>query len=390
MAKLKAGDRVLIHTASGGVGLAAIQLAQAAGLEVFATASSPKQAYLRSLKIEHVFDSRTADFGPEIIEATGGTGVHMVLNSLTGPGFIEASLSCLAVGGSFVEMGRRDIWSSEEMAAARPDVSYEILELDWLKMNEPARPGAVLRNVMKRIMHGTLKPLAHTRWPITEAGAAMELMRSARHIGKNVLVMPPMGSGQLRPDRTYLVTGGLGGIGVVVAEWLADRGAGVIVLNGRRPPDPTTSKAIEALRQRGTDVRVELADVTHPTAVDAMLARMGAEMPPLAGVIHSVGVLSDGALGNQTWERFEQVLWPKVLGAWHLHRATSNCDLDLFVLFSSITGILGKSGQANHAAANAFLDQLAAYRRSLGLPGQAIAWGSLVGSGRGRRAARKD
>ena len=167
----------------------------------------------------------------------------MVLNSLTGPGFIEASLSCLADGGSFVEMGRRDIWSAEEMSASRPDVSYSILELDWLKMNEPARPGAVLRDVMERITAGVLKPLAHTRWPITEAGAAMDFMRSARHIGKNVLVMPPMAGGRLRPDRTYLVTGGLGGIGTVVAEWLADHGAGVIVLNGppaARPRRPWT------------------------------------------------------------------------------------------------------------------------------------------------------
>ena len=381
MEKLKAGDRVLIHTASGGVGLAAVQLAQAAGLEVFATASSPKQAYLRSLGIEHVFDSRTAGFGLEILEVTGGAGVNMVLNSLTGPGFIEASLSCLAVGGSFVEMGRRDIWSAEEMAASRPDVSYSILELDWLKVNEPAVPGAVLRDVMKGMTTGALKPLAHTRWPIAEAGAAMDFMRSARHIGKNVLALPPMAGGRLRPDRTYLVTGGLGGIGIVVAEWLADHGAGVIVLNGRRPPDPEAVEAIEALRRQGSDIRVELADMTDPAAIDAMLARMNAEMPPLAGLFHSVGVLSDGALGNQTWERFEQVLWPKVLGAWHLHKATLDQDLDLFVLFSSITGILGNPGQGNHAAANAYLDQLAAYRRSLGLPGQAIAWGAWSGLG---------
>ena len=376
MAGLKAGARVLIHTASGGVGLAAVQLAQAAGWEVFATASAPKQAYLRSVGIEHVFDSRTTDFGREVLDATGGEGVDMVLNSLTGPGFIEAGISCLGAGGSFVEMGRRDIWSAEEMAASRPDVSYSILELDWLKKNEPAHPGAVLREVMERITTGALAPLAHTRWPITEAPAAMDFMRSARHIGKNVLAMPPLAGGRLRPDGTYLVTGGLGGIGIEVAEWLAGHGAGVIVLNGRRAPDPAARRAIEALERQGADVRVELADVTQASAVDEMLARLDAEAPPLAGVIHSVGVLSDGALGNQTWERFERVLWPKVLGAWHLHRATADRHLDLFVLFSSITGVLGKSGQANHAAANTFLDQLAAYRRSLGLSGQAIAWGA--------------
>ena len=376
MARLRAGDRVLVHTASGGVGLAAIQLAQAAGAEVFATASAPKQAYLRSLGIAHVFDSRTSDFGQDVVEATGGAGVDMVLNSLTGPGFVEANLACLAPGGRFIELGRRDIWSREAMSEARPDVDYSVLELDALKQYEPERPGVVLRSVMERLSTGELTPLAHTWWPMAEVAAAMEFMRSVRHIGKNVIAMPPLADGRLRADRTYLVTGGLGGIGCLVAQWLADRGAGVMVLNGRRPPDSDAEEAIESLRQRGADVRVQLADMTDPAAIDAMLARLDADMPPLAGVIRSVGVLSDGSLVNQTWERFERVLWPKVLAAWHLHRATLDRDLDLFVLFSSVTGVLGKSGQGNHASANAFLDQLAAYRRTLGLPGQAIAWGA--------------
>ena len=381
MAGLKAGDSVLIHTASGGVGLAAVQLAQAAGAEVFATASAPKQAFLRSVGIAHVFDSRTTDFGNQVLEATGGAGVDVVLNSLTGPGFIEASLSCLAQGGRFVEMGRRDIWSEEDMSEARPDVAYSILALDELKRHEPEQPGAALRGLMERMSAGELAPLVHTRWPIAEARAAMKFMRSARHVGKIVLVMPPLVGGGLRADRTYLVTGGMGGIGCVVAGWLADNGAGAIVLNGRRPPDRAAEEAIEALRERGANVRVELADMTDAAAVDDMLARMDASLPPLAGVVHSVGVLSDGALGNQTWDRFEAVLWPKILGAWHLHRATVDRDLDLFVLFSSVTGVLGNAGQGNHAAANAFLDQLAGYRRALGLPGQAIAWGAWSGLG---------
>ena len=376
MSGMQAGDRVLIHTASGGVGLAAIQLAQAAGAEVFATASAPKQAYLRSLGIRHVYDSRTTDFCRQILEDTQGAGVTVVLNSLTGPGFIEANLECLAADGRFVEMGRRDIWTAEEMASERPDVAYSVLEVDALKRQDPATAGASLRRVMARVSTEELRPLVHTRWPISEISAAMEFMRSTRHIGKNVIAMPPLAQGRLRADRTYLVTGGLGGIGIVVASWLAERGAGVIVLNGRRPPDTEAEEAIDSLRLQGADVRVELADMTDSVAVDAMLERIHVNLPPLAGVIHSVGVLSDGALGNQTWERFEEVLWPKILGAWQLHQATVNLDLDLFVLFSSAVGVMGNSGQGNHAAANAFLDQLAGYRRSLGLPGQAIAWGA--------------
>ena len=143
MSGLRAGDRVLVHTASGGVGLAAVQLVQAAGAEVFATASAPKQAYLHSLGIAHVYDSRTTDFGRRILEDTQGAGVTVVLNSLTGPGYIEASLSCLAANGRFVEMGRRDIWTAAEMAAARPDVAYSVLEVDALKRQDPATAGAV-------------------------------------------------------------------------------------------------------------------------------------------------------------------------------------------------------------------------------------------------------
>ena len=376
LAGLKAGDRVLIHAGAGGVGLAAIQLAQVADAEVFATASSPKQAYLRSLGVEHVFDSRSTAFGQEILDATDGAGVDVVLNSLTGEGFIEASLACLAEGGRFVELARRDILSEDEMAALRPDVAYSILDLYTLKKQDPARPGAALREVLDRIAAGELAPLRHTRWPLAETSAAMGYMRAARHIGKIVLTTSTLETGQLRQDRTYLVTGGLGGIGCALAGWLAEHGAGTIVLNGRRPPDAVSEKAIGALRARGFRIEVELADVTDTDALDAMLARMDGTLPPLAGVIHSVGVLSDAALGNQTWESFETVLWPKMLGAWHLHRSTVDRDLDMFVLFSSVAGILGNPGQANHAAANAFLDQLAAHRRALGLPGQAIAWGA--------------
>ncbi len=380
-AELQAGERVLIHAGAGGVGLAAIQLAQAAGAEVFATASAPKQAYLRSLGVRHVFDSRSTAFGREVLDATGGAGVDVVLNSLTGEGFIDASLSCLARGGRFVELARVDILSEEEMAAARPDAAYTILKLDVLKEHHPAVPGDALRRVMARLAAGEVRPLVYSRWPLTEAGPAMDFMRAARHLGKIVLAASPLERGRLRAGRTFLVTGGLGGIGCAVAGWLADRGAEAIVLNGRRAPTPDAEETIAALRDRGVTVRVELADVTDAEAVDAMLARIDRDLPPLGGVIHSVGVLADAALGNQNWETFAQVLWPKMLGAWHLHRATEQRELELFLLFSSIVGTMGNAGQANHAAANAFLDQLAAHRRARGLPGQAIAWGAWSGLG---------
>ena len=385
---LDADDRVLIHAGAGGVGLAAIQLAQAAGAEVFTTASAPKREYLRLLGVKHVFDSRQTDFGEEILEATDGAGVTVVLNSLTSEGFIDASLACLAQGGRFVELARRDILSPEEMAEVRPDVAYDILELDVLKKTDPEWVGRVLRDVMERVSTAELTPIVHSRWPLAEAGAALMFMRSARHLGKIVVTTQPLVSGRLKQDRTYLVTGGLGGIGLAVAEWLVEHGAGTIVLNGRRPPNEEATEMIRELEERGVTIRVELADVSDSEALDDMLARVDQELPALAGVIHSVGVLSDGALTNQSWDRFEIVLWPKVLGAWHLHRATADRDLDLFILFSSRVGVMGNPGQTNHAAANAFLDQLAGHRRALGLPGQAIAWGAW--SEIGEAAEQKD
>ncbi|MDE2921644.1 MAG: SDR family NAD(P)-dependent oxidoreductase [Acidobacteriota bacterium] len=380
-AELQAGERVLIHAGAGGVGLAAIQLAQAAGAEVFATASAAKQSFLRSLGVAHVFDSRETAFGDEILRATDGDGVHVVLNSLTSEGFIEASLACLGTGGRFVEIGKRGIWSQREMSASRPDVAYSVLDVDELKRTDPVRAGASLTRIMDRLAAGELSPLPHTVWPLCEMESAMDAMRAARHIGKNVLRMPPLAGGDLRPDRAYLVTGGLGGIGCAVARWLAEQGAGTVVLNGRREPDPEAEAVIRELREAGANVQVEIADVTDFAAVDALLARIDEGAKSLGGVIHSVGVLSDGVIENQTWDRFEQVLWPKVLGAWHLHQATRTRDLDLFVLFSSGIGVVGNPGQSNHSAANAFLDQLAAHRRGLGLPGQSIAWGAWSGIG---------
>ncbi len=247
-----------------------------------------------------------------------------------------------------------------------PDLLPRMIDLD------PAEP-----DILPGLVNELLRPDSENLIALRAGGRRVaRLARSGRQTPLDELQM-----NRVRDDRTYLVSGGLGGIGRAVAGWLADQGAGAIVLNGRRPPDSETEEAIATLRQSGATVQVELADVTDEAAVQEMLARTDAALPPLGGVIHSVGALSDGALTGQTWERFEQVMWPKILGAWRLHRATEKRDLDLFVLFSSLSGIRGNPGQGNHAAANTFLDQLAAHRRSLGLPGQAIQWGAWTGVG---------
>ena len=227
-------------------------------------------------------------------------------------------------------------------------------------------------------------------WPDGETrtawrGGGRRVARLVRLPGKTSLD----GVRRVRADRSYLVTGGFGALGLKVAGWLADSGAGAVVLNGRRPPEADAEAAVAALRERGVEVRTEICDVTDGEAVEALLSRVDADLPPLGGLFHSAGVLSDGVLENLDWGRFEEVMWPKVLGAWHLHRATADRELDLFVLFSSAAGVLGNAGQASYAAANAFLDQLARHRRSLGLAGQAIAWGAWSGAGMAEEARER-
>ena len=213
-------------------------------------------------------------------------------------------------------------------------------------------------------------------------GGERRAVRLVRHVDAGA------DAGEFDFGGTWLITGGLGGLGLAVAEWLVDRGAGTVVLNGRREPDGTRLAAIEALRAHGADIRVELADVADAAAVDSLLGRLARSLPPLAGIVHAAGTLADAALPNQSRERIERVMAAKVRGAWNLHRATSEMPLKAFVLFSSLAGVLGSGGQLNYATANAFLDQLARHRRFLGLAGQSIAWGAW--SSGGMAAERED
>ncbi len=378
MAGLKGGERVLVHAAAGGVGQAAVRLARQIGAETLATASAGKRDLVRSLGVAHVFDSRCPGFGEGILQATSGAGVDVVLNCLTGDGFIESSLASLAPGGRFVEISKRGIWSTAEMAEARPDVTYHVLALDELLRTDSAAVGNTFRGLMERHGSSGIAPLPFRAWPMAEAGAAMSRMRRGEHVGKLVLTAPAAD----RLAGTWLITGGLGGLGLAVADWLADRGAEAVVLNGRSEPDGAQEAAVTELRNRGIEVRVELADVSDGTAVEAMLERTVATLPALTGIVHAAGTLSDGALSNLSHERFREVTAAKVRGAWNLHRLTVGMKLDRFVLFSSLAGVTGNAGQANHAAANSFLDQLARHRRAMGLPGQAIAWGAWLGIGK--------
>ncbi len=379
-AKVGPGDRVLIHAASGGVGLAAIQLAQQRGATVFATASTYKRATLRKMGVEHVYDSRSTDFADQILADTGGAGVDVVLNSLTNEGFIAATVRATAQGGRFAEIAKRDIWTPEQMAAARPDIDYEIVALDGTIEREPERVGKLLAELADSMASGELAPLAVEVYPLTEAKTAFRRMQQARHIGKIVLQMPkPL---QPRGDRSYLITGGLGALGLHTAAHLAQLGAGDIVLTSRRMPDADAQRAIDDITERyRCRIHTFAADVGDESQIGELLERIRAELPPLAGVAHLAGVLDDALLSQQSLERFRTTLSPKALGAWHLHRLTKNDDLEFFIVYSSAASVLGSPGQANYATANALLDGLVAEREAQGLPATSINWGPWAKGG---------
>ncbi|MHA3024420.1 type I polyketide synthase [Mycobacterium sp. BMJ-28] len=373
-AKLKPGDKVLIHAASGGVGLAAVQMARAHGAVVFATASKFKRATLREMGVQYVYDSRTTDFADQILADTDGAGVDVVLNSLTNDGFIEATVRATAKGGRFAEIAKRDIWTAEQMGALRPDIDYEIVALDVTMMTDPDHIQRLMAEVSDGLANGEWTPVPAEVYPLTEARTAFRRMQQARHIGKIVVQMPkPL---QPHGDRSYLVTGGLGALGLHTASYLAQLGAGDIVLTSRRVPDAEAQHVIDTITERyHCRIHVFSADVGDESDVAGLLAKVRAELPPLAGVAHLAGVLDDALVPQQDLDRFRATLAPKAYGAHHLHRLTKDDDLDFFIVYSSASAVLGSPSQANYATANALLDGLVAQRRANGLPATAINFG---------------
>ena len=292
----------------------------------------------------------------------------MVLNSLTNEGFLEATVRATAQNGRFAEIAKRDIWTPEQMAAARPDIAYEIVALDVTTLQNPEHIKRLLTEVSDGMASGEWTPLPAEIYPLTEARAAFRRMQQARHIGKIVLQIPnPL---QPRADRSYLITGGLGAIGLHTASYLAQLGAGDIVLTSRRAPDADAQRVIEEITERyRCRIHTFAADVGDESEVAKLLDRIRAELPPLAGVAHLAGVLDDALLSQQSLERFRTTLAPKAFGACHLDRLTKDDDLDFFIVSSSVSSMFGSPGQANYATANALLDGLVARPKGAGLAG---------------------
>jgi len=395
-ATMKAGDRVLIHAAAGGVGLAALQLAQRAKAEVIATAGSPrKRAYLRRLGVKHVFDSRSLDFADGVMDCTAGRGVDIVLNCLARE-FIPRSIDVLAPNGRFVELGKTGVWSDEQVHSYRPDVENHIIVLDRMVQTDPQIVHDLLQEVMHLLDKREIHPLPLRAFSITEAPDAFRYMAHARQIGKIVVSQqdsPPPTDGSFRPDATYLITGGLRGLGPAVAAWMVAHGARHLVLMGRRAPSETVAAQLEKLRATGAEVRVVQGDVSSATDIANLVSTIAAQMPLLRGIMHSAGVLDDGVLGLQTWARFEKVFGPKIIGTKLLYDATAALPLDFFALYSSMAALVGPPSQANHAAANAFMDSFAHAARARGRRITSINWGpwSEIGAAQelGAEALRK-
>ena len=364
LAGVRPGERVLVHSAAGGTGMAAVQLARHFGAEVFGTASSGKWS-ATTLDDAHLASSRDLDFEEKIRAATGGRGVDVVLNSLTGD-FIDASLRLLPRGGRFVEMGKAEVRDPAAVATGHPGVTYRAFEL--LEAG-PDRIGQMLGELLDLFERGALRPLPITSWHASQATDAFRFLRQARHTGKLVFRLPP----PLNPDGTVLITGGTGMLGRLVARHLVTRyRVRHLLLTSHSGRDGDA--IVDELTALGASVRTVTCDVSDRDALRELLAGAGGEHP-LTAVVHAAGALADGVIGSLTAEQIDRVMAPKSDAALYLHELTKDLDLSAFVLFSSAAATLGGAGQGSYAAANALLDALATHRRANGLPATSLAWG---------------
>ncbi len=389
LARLQPGERVLIHGAAGGVGLAAIALAHQLGAEVFATAGTPeKREVLAMMGVEHIHDSRSLDFADEILRDMGGAGVDVVLNSLAGEA-INRNLKVLKPFGRFLELGKRDFVENTRVGLRpfRNNLSYFGIDADQLMSVRPDLAARVFGELMTWMESHAIGPLPHRRFAADRVVEAFRYMQQSRQIGKIVVSLDPpprlpapqtSGAFAVRSEAAYLVTGGLSGFGLATARWLLERGAGEVVLVGRRGPQtPELEARLASLEEWRDRVTVQACDVSRRDQVAQLLERVEASGRPLRGIFHAATILDDALLPNLDRERLAHVMAAKAEGAWHLHTLTPDCPLDAFVLFGSVTTWLGNPGQANYVAANGYLEGLAQTRRAAGLPATCMNWGPI-------------
>ena len=394
LARIRSDEKVLIHSGTGGVGQAAIAIARAAGAEIFATAGSEqRRQLLRDMGIGQVYDSRSTEFAELIRRDTDGYGVDIVLNSVTGAAQ-RAGVELLSFGGRFVEIGKRDIYGGTrlDLFPFRRNLTFYALDLALMSQSHPQQIQDLLRTVYRMVADGSLPMPQSTHYPLGDAATAIRLMSGAQHTGKLVLdvprtgssrvMVPPAQAGVFRRDGAYLITGGLGGLGLFLAEKMAGAGCGRIVLSSRSQPTPAALEAIERIRTIGADVVVECGDIARPETAVRMVATATATGLPVRGVLHLAAVIEDATLTNITEELIERDWTPKVYGAWNLHTATAEQPVDWFCSFSSAAALVGSPGQGAYAAASSWLDAFTLWRRAQGVPATVIAWGAWAQIGR--------
>jgi len=387
VAQLQAGESILIHAATGGVGLAAIRYAQHVGATIYATAGSVrKRRYLQNLGVKYIYDSRSLYYSQQLLVDTDQLGVDVVLNSLTGEGFVAASFDACCQQARFIELAKRDIWSESQAAEYRSDIGYTIVAIDSMILATPESGSALLRRVVSWLTDNNIKPLPYVSYPVERVSDALAYLQQARQIGKvivsfNDTVSGIRSVGSIRPDVCYLVTGGLSGLGWEVAQDLIEQGANELALLSRRAPSEEVQQSIAAWQSQGVNVEVYSADVSQREILSACLHEINTKQAPLKGIIHCAGVLRDATVLKQDVDSFNAVFAAKVRGSWNLHELTQDHDLDHFVLFSSVASQMGSGGQANYAAANAFMDALVRKRHQQGLVGLSINWGAWADVG---------
>jgi len=397
LARLGKGEKVLIHGAAGGVGIAAIQVAKGCGAEIFATAGSDeKRDFLRLLGIAHVYDSRSLAFADEILADTGGSGVDVVLNSLAGEA-VNRNLRVLKPFGRFLELGKRDFYENTKIGLRpfRNNISYFGIDADQLMSEQPQFTGQLFSEVMGLFAEGVLYPLPYHAFEAEDVVDAFRYMQQSKQIGKIVVTYRNGISGfrsdakpgarrlRLAPEGAYLVTGGLSGFGLKTAQWLVAKGARQLILASRSGPVSEEAKlAVAALEGAGVKVLAAACDVADKQQLQDLLDEAAASrFGPLKGVVHSAMVIDDALVRNLDAEQIGKVFAPKILGAQNLHDLTLDAKLDFFVLFSSATTLFGNPGQGNYVAANTWLEALARHRRGLGLPATAVLWGAIGDAG---------
>ena len=396
-AGLLAGQRILIHSGSGGVGQAAIRLAHSLDCEIFTTVGTPaKRRFLREtfpfIPDDHIGNSRDTSFEELVMDQTGGRGVDVVLNSLADDK-LQASVRVLARYGRFVEIGKYDMTVDTPvgMGVFLRDISFFGVGLDNYSVDGHETLRHVTELVEQGIRDGVVRPLPHTVFGHDEVESAFRFMAQGKHVGKVLVRMKdvPESPAPARvrarprfscdPEKSYLVTGGLGGFGFELAGWLVERGAKHLVLSSRGGVKNGYQRyRIDAWEKQGVDVVISQADVSTAEGARSQV-EAAQRQAPLAGVFHLAMVLRDALLPGQTVQGFEEVVGVKFGGARHLDEITrASCpNLEQFVMFSSLAGGHGNPGQSSYGYANVALDRLCEARRDDGLPGLAIEWGVI-------------